>query len=413
MVAYPWLASAVTRSPFLIALSAVASRLPWLIFTLPAGVITDRFNHRKIIVAMDSIRGVLTLVVAAVVYLQRDNLPSLDELTSLTSLQTNYALYALLIVTALLFGMAEVLRDNTAQTLLPSVVEEEKLERANGRMWSAEALTNSFIGPPIGSFLIAIAIFLPFVVDATTFFFAAALIATLIPINKNSEKNSTNSGAGMAAKPTFRADIKEGFTWLWSHNLLRPMAIILGLMNGLGAFASAVFILFAQEILQTSVLEFAILGTAGAVGGILGGWLGPKVSERRGSGFSLALSLSLIPATTFAMGWISSWYLMYLLVIVEVFVSVLWNIVTVSLRQSIIPPQLMGRVNSVYRFLAWGSLPLGLLISGITVSALESAIGRESALRSVYWFAGLVGFALFIYARRILTTEAIEAARKG
>ena len=85
-IAYPWLASAVTRSPLLIALSVVVSRLPWLIFTLHAGVITDRFNRKRIIVAMDTVRGLLTIAVGIFVYLERDSLPSLNELSSLTNL---------------------------------------------------------------------------------------------------------------------------------------------------------------------------------------------------------------------------------------------------------------------------------------------------------------------------------------
>ena len=105
-IAYPWLASAVTRSPLLIALAAVVSRLPWLIFTLHAGVITDRFNRKRIIVAMDLCRGLLTLVVGAFVYLERDSLPSLDELASIKDLQTNYTLYFVILITAFLFGLA-------------------------------------------------------------------------------------------------------------------------------------------------------------------------------------------------------------------------------------------------------------------------------------------------------------------
>ena len=77
-----------------------------------------------------------------------------------------------------LFGLAEVLRDNTAQTMMPAVVADKHLEKANGRMWSAESLTNSFIGPPLGSLIISVAIFLPFFIDAATFFIAAAIFAT-------------------------------------------------------------------------------------------------------------------------------------------------------------------------------------------------------------------------------------------
>ena len=155
-VAYPWLASAITRSPFLIALVAVLSRLPWLVFTLPAGVITDRFDRRKIIVAMDAIRGVLTVLVGIAIFVERDTLPHLNQVSTLTDLKTNWLLFIVLSTTALLFGFAEVLRDNSAQTLLPSVVEQNQLESANGKMWSVEFAMNSFIGPPLGSLILEI-----------------------------------------------------------------------------------------------------------------------------------------------------------------------------------------------------------------------------------------------------------------
>ena len=404
-IAYPWLASAVTRSPVLISLAALVSRLPWLLFTLHAGVITDRFNRKKIIVAMDTLRGGLTIIVGAVIYLERDSLPSLSELTNLTSLETNYSLYFVILVTAFLFGLAEVLRDNSAQTLMPAVVEDKDLEKANGRMWSAEALTNSFVGPPLGSLLIGAAVFLPFFVDAATFFIAAALIASMKPTVKSFSPESKTGPIN------FKAEIKEGFTWLWSHTLLRPMAIILGLLNGIAALTGATFILFAQEVLDTTVFIFAILGTAGAIGGILGGLLGPKVSEKIGTGRTLSLVLFTEALCTFFIGLTTNWQIVWVLTALATFTGVLWNVVTVSLRQSLIPTNLLGRVNSVYRFFAWGSIPIGALIGGVLVSALEGPLGREMAFRSVYFIAGGLGFLLFLYAIRVLTTDAIDEAR--
>ncbi len=404
-IAYPWLASAVTRSPFLIALVAVASSLPWLIFTLPAGVITDRFNRGKIIVAMDIARGSLALLVAIVVTLESESLPKLNEVASLTDLETNWTLYLVLVITALLFGFAEVLRDNSAQTLLPSVVEKEKLESANGKLWSVEYVTNSFVGPPLGSFLLGIAIFLPFYIDSASFFISAALIATLVPSLKkiDTEKKSE--------KLNFRAEIKEGFTWLWSHELLRPMALILGALNAIGALTAAVFILFAQEILETSVFIFAVLGTAGAVGGSLGGILGPKISKKLGSGPSLYLTLLSGPIIALIIGLSSSWHLFYLLTALATVFAVLWNVITVSLRQSIIPSHLLGRVNSVYRFFAWGSIPIGTLLGGALVDLMELAGDRDFALRSPYFLSAILGLGLFFFAAPRLTTAKIEAVR--
>ena len=403
-VAYPWVASAVTRSPLLIAAAGFASRLPWLIFTLHAGVITDRFDRRKLIVAMDSARGVLTLIVGAIVLLNRDSLPSLNNLTSLTDLETNWPLYITLVITAFLFGLSEVLRDNSAQTLMPSVVDKESLEKANGRMWSAESLTNSFIGPPLGSLIIGIAIFLPFFVDAVSFFVAVALIASI----KGSFKPVHDTPR---EKLNFKAEIKEGFAWLWAHNLLRPLAIILGCMNGLGTMVGATFILFAQEVLHTSVFEFALLGTAGAIGGIIGGIMAPKISAKLGSGPSLWFALAMGPIGDVVIGTASTWHIVWVLTIFGSLTAILWNTITVSLRQSIIPSHLLGRVNSVYRFFAWGSIPIGMFLGGGVVAIANHFVSRETALRLPYLIGAVLGTLLFILAAPKLTTSAIDKAR--
>jgi len=285
------------------------------------------------------------------------------------------------------------------------VVDTENLEVANGRMWSAESLTNSFIGPPLGSLLIGIAIFLPFYFDAGSFFFAVALIATLKgsfkPVAKVEPK----------AKINFKAEIKEGFVWLWAHPLLRPMAIILGSMNGLGTMVGAAYILFAQEVLHTSVFIFAVLGTAGAIGGTLGGLLAPKVSAKLGSGPSLWLALAAAPLGSLCIGLTSSWQVVWAVTVVESFVAILWNTITVSLRQSIIPSHLLGRVNSVYRFFAWGSIPIGMFIGGGLVTLMEHFVSRELALRSPYLISVALGLLLWLLAAPRLTTAKIEAAR--
>ena len=403
-VAYPWLASAVTRSPLLIAAAGFASRLPWLVFTLHAGVITDRFDRRKLILGMDLFRGFLTVIVGVVVLLNRDSLPSLNELSSITDMETNWALYLTLLLASFLFGLAEVLRDNSAQTLMPSVVAEENLEKANGRMWSAESLTNSFIGPPLGSLLIGISIFIPFFFDAVSFFVAVALIATIggsfRPVSQKPRE-----------KLNFKSEIKEGFSWLWAHPLLRPMAIILGFMNGVGSMVTATYILFAQEVLKTSVFVFAVLGMAAAVGGIIGGLLAPKISEKFGSGPSLWLAMILAPLGTAIIGFTSTWQVVWVVTVFQTIAAVLWNTITVSLRQSIIPSHLLGRVNSVYRFFAWGSIPIGMFLGGALVAIGQVFLSREMALRTPYFTGAILGLLIFALSASKLTTSAINKAR--
>jgi hypothetical protein len=107
----------------------------------------------------------------------------------------------------------------------------------------------------------------------------------------------------------------------------------------------------------------------------------------------------------------SSWHLFYLLSALATVFAVLWNVITVSLRQSIIPNHLLGRVNSVYRFFAWGSIPIGTLLGGALVDLVELAGDRDFALRSPYFLSAILGLALFFSAAPKLATSKIEAAR--
>lgn len=426
-IAYPWLASAVTRDPVLISLIAVAQRLPWLFFTLPAGVITDRVDRRKLMVAMDVVRGSLTFVIAATVLAAQGDLPTPAEVAAGVAGAGNMGLYFVLLTAAVLMGMAEVLRDNSAQTFLPAIVKPENLERANGNLWGAEMVMNSFVGPPIGSLLLGIGFALPFFVNAGTFGVAAGIVFLISGTFKPRE------AAAPAAGPVqWRTEIKEGFGWLWKHEVLRPMAIILGLLNALGMMTFATFILFAQENLDletglfTGVLQpvadffgadtvaafiFSLLMMSGAVGGVLGSILAPKVTERMGKGPALYMTIAVGGATSAVIGMSTRWWVVFLMFAMGMFTGVVWNVITVSFRQTIIPDRLLGRVNSVYRFFGWGMMPIGSLLGGIVVAGFTPIVGRSDALRWPFFVVGIAHILLFVYAVPRLSTARLEAAR--
>jgi MFS family permease len=407
MIAYPWLASAITRNALLIALIAVVQRLPWLLFTLPAGVITDRVDRRKLMLWMNLLRTIITVVVAIVVFGQSSALPAPDEISGDMDVATNWLIYVTLVIAAVLFGMAEVLYDNAAQTILPAIVEPEGLERANGNLWGAEMVMNSFIGPPLGSVLIGVAFALPFFFDAGSFAISAALLLLVAgTFRVDRDENE------LEARVDWWGEIKEGVKWLWRHPLLRPMAIILGFLNALASVVFATLVLFAQEILGVTAFVFAILGVAGAIGGVLGSLLAPRISKKIGSGTSLYLTFVAAIVTTAVIGFSSNWIIVFVNFAIFSFFGVLWNVITVSLRQTIIPDHLLGRVNSVYRFFAWGMMPIGLAMGGLLVFGVEMAGGsRDLALRLPWFLAAIAYVLLFIYAAPKLTTAKIEAAR--
>jgi MFS family permease len=406
-VAYPWLASAVTRDPIQIAGIAVATRLPWLIFTLPAGVITDRLDRRKLIVAMDVARMLITAGVGLSVLAFGGDLVAPDDPSTAAAgtPENGLALLMVLYASALLFGFAEVLRDNAAQTILPSIVEADQLEAANGRMWGAEMVMNSFIGPPLGGLLIAVGFSIPFFVDAGTFGVAAALIAAIGGLR-------FRSSGPPRERRRFREELSEGVRWLWNHRLLKRMGIILGIMNGTFSAAMAVYVLFVQEILGLDASRYGLLLTGGAVGGVIGSVTAARVSRSIGPGASL-FSVLLAGAITLGItGTTSSAPVVWAMFVVFSFAGVLWNVITVSLRQTIIPDALLGRVNSVYRFLAWGMMPIGSILGGVAVTITGAISDRTLGLRMPFIIGAMIYVGLYLYARPVLDTANIEAAKR-
>ncbi|MEM7275869.1 MAG: MFS transporter [Actinomycetota bacterium] len=415
-IAYPWLASAVTRSPLLISVVLVAQRLPWLLFSLPAGVVSDRFDRGRVMVVSNLARAAFTLVVAAIVLGRQSDLPSPDEVDSLTAAGdtgTDVTLYLVVLVATVALGIGEVLYDNANQSFLPHIVDSPNLEKANGRLWSVEMIANSFVGPPLGAFLLVGVFSLPFFVDAATFAVSAGLIAAITVRRPTRASAPAAPAAGRADRSSMVADIKEGFGWLWRHPFLRGLAIILGLMNMLGTLATTTLVLFAQEELQTSPAQFALLSIGSAIGGIVGGWTGSLISKRLGPGPSLWLALGGGGLTNLITGFTSSWIVVAVMFGLFMLLAVVWNVITVSLRQTIIPDHLLGRVNSVYRFFAWGMMPIGALLAGLMISVVEAIADRSLALRSPWIAAGVGQLLLLVVAGPKLTTARIEAARAG
>ncbi|WP_022917028.1 MFS transporter [Ruania albidiflava] len=408
-VAVLWLASAITRDPTAIALVGLASRLPWLVFSLPAGVITDRYDRRVLVAAMDVVRVVLIAAFAVVVLTHQGGLPHPEALAAGTADPPAKAtlLLTLLCLLALLLGCCEVVRDNSAQTLMASVVSKGNLERANGRLWGAETAMNNFIGPPLGGVLVAVALALPFFSSAGLL--AAGVVLVVLLTGQFRPKGQTTTG-----KIRWRAEMAEGFTWLWRHRLLRTLAFLLGGMNMLSSIAFVLMVLFVQEVLGLfEGWQFGAVITGTAVGAFIGSLTADRIAKRLTSGTSLFAAISVEVVTFTVIGLTSSAVVVWLAGVLSGVAIVLWNVITVSLRQRIIPDQLLGRVNSVYRFFGWGTISLGTLLGGVLVSVGEPLLGREWALRMPFLLAGAAYVVLLLVALPRLTTAKIDAAQRA
>lgn len=340
--AMPLLAVTLTDDVRLVAATTFASMVPWLLLSLPAGVYIDRWDRRKVMVATNSVRAALYGAVA------------------LLTATRHLGIWGLLVL-LLLIGSAEVFFDMSAQAFLPAIVPEEQLHRANGLLYAAEVVCNSFIGLPVGAWLFVISAGVPFGINGVSFAVAAALVATIRTIPAPAGDAVTGTGSGGTS---FVRDLREGMSWLWGHRNIRTLAILLGVTNGALMFGASIFVRFAFRYLGVGPRGYGLLLALNSAGAIAGGLLGDRIARK------LGVSASIIGAyVVFAVSDAVQAAFPHIVVVAAMSISVslagtLWNIVTVSYRQRVIPTELFGRVNSAYRFIGTGSIALGALIGG-------------------------------------------------
>ncbi|GAA1004433.1 MFS transporter [Acrocarpospora pleiomorpha] len=368
-VGFPWLATSLTRDPLLIALIGVAAELPWLLLSLPIGAIVDRADHRRVLAATHWGRAVLVGGIALALYL---------DLMAL----------AILYVVAFTLGTLTVANENAAQTILPRLVPRERLQVANARLTIADTVAGVFVGPWVGGLLVGVALAVPFTVDAVLFV-ASGLLVMSLPA---AEPQVSEASASM------RADLVAGLKFFWGHRPLRDLGLLLGVLNMAGAVAIATQVLFAQEILGLTAVQYGLLFMVGAIGGMIGAQGTPWLERRIGPRRVLLASLAGSAAALVIVGLTSSGIVVALALSASAGLGLSWNIITISYRQRIVPEGLLGRVNSIYRLISWGPLPLGSAIGGLLVTLGQFFGGREIGLRTPVLVAAAVIAILFVIA---------------
>lgn len=386
LLAWVWVASLLTRDAALIALVPMALRLPWPLFAIPAGLVADWVDRRRLVIAMDAVRALAFVTTALIFVLHGPLAPAAAAGVS------SPLLFAGLCLAALVVGTAEVFRDNAAQTLLPALVPPERLEQANGRLWTVEALANQLTGPALGAALLGAVIALPFAANALAYAAAALLMAGI------AGRFAPDPRVGAH----WRADLAEAFSFMRGQPLLLWLAGITGLWNLGDAMMIFSLVLHAQENLGLDAGQFGLVLASAAIGGMAAGLLGDRLPRRLGAStvariMAVCATLAYLAMVAVPSGlWTASCY-----VVLE-FCGISWNIVSVSTRQRLIPPDLLGRVNSLYRLLAWGMIPLGTFLAGQIIAGATPLLGRSEALRLPIWIAGAGLLVLMLVAQRPL-----------
>jgi MFS family permease len=353
VAALPLLAVTISRDPRLVAVVTAAGYLPWMVLSLPAGALVDRYDRATLMWRAQAVQAAVVAAVAVLVVFRIANI-------------------AVLGLAGLLLGSAEVVFSNAAQAMLPALVPPELLARANGSQQVSLTVGETFLGPPAGSLLFAAAAALPFGLDAVSFAGSAALLARL-------PRTSRETGQPRAS---IRTQIAEGLRWLYRHRLLRVVAFLLGIFNFANQMGQAVLVLLATQTLHVGTRGYGLLLAVTAVGSVIGGLVSPAVTHRLGMLPSLIIAGAVDAAVFAGLGLAPDPAVAALMLAGQGFTVTMWNVVTVSLRQQIVPAHLLGRVNSVYRMLGWGLMPVGALAGGF--------VAHAAGLRAPYVVAGLL-----------------------
>ena len=364
LTAFPLLAALLTRDPVLIAGITITTKLPWLLFSLFTGAISDRMDRRRLMIGADISRFVIVGCLAASIITDRTSI---------------WVLY----ICSFLLGTCETLHTNCAQAIIPDIVKPEELLTANARFTSVQVLSAQFVGPSLGVVLFNASSALPFVANAVTFAGSAALVKS-IPDVHGVETATTK----------VRDDMLDGIRFLRDNAILRRLTFILAALNFFYFASGALLVLYTSDILKSGNITFTALSIGSAVGTILSRFFVSRISSRYGSTGTIALSLWVWAISAVGIAVTSSKYVAVIMFVLMGVGNGLWTIINTTLRQQLTPTRMLGRMNAAFRTVSWGVVPFGAAFGGVCA--------RYFGLRGPFIIFAVVMVGYAVFAKPIL-----------
>jgi Na+/melibiose symporter-like transporter len=341
-VAFPLLAATLTRDPLLIAALSATQFLPWLLFALVAGTLIDRVDRRKAMIVANLARAIVVGGMGLLVYF--------DSVT-----------IWLVYVAALLIGTAETVADSAANVLIPAVVGKGELEDANSKLQACEIVGQTFLGGPIGSATFALFAAFPFLLNSAGFVVAAVLLLGLAGTYR----------PRTAAEPTrLRTDLADGIGWLKRSPVLLRLVVIAGLVSLITELAQAQLVLYALEDMGLSEAAFGLFALVGGIGGLLGAAAAPRLIRRTGRRAVVVGAIAVCAIGFGGMGLSRQPVVSALLFGIFAAAVVSANVVLGTLRHTLVPGELLGRVLGGVLTAVLGTASRTFLVSGVLLVAV-------------------------------------------
>jgi hypothetical protein len=380
VVALPLLAAALTPDPLLVSGLVVAGYLPWVLFGLPIGSLVDRGRPEVFMLVTNIARAVL-----------------LGGLT--IGLASGMSSIWLLYVVAFLLGIGEAAYDNASQSLVPRLVPDRHLESANAALVTAERVGQDLIGPAVAGVLFAVAVALPFGLNAGLLLVAAALLIGI-----------TSKPPRLAGRGGVFTETVAGMRWLWRDRFVRRLILTGACLVFTTSVWESTLVLLATGPVGLSAAGYGLVLGLGALGGVGGAVATPYLVARTDRWWLQLGSLGLCGVVdlllavapnpvTIALAWGGIG-----------FGFAVWHVVSISTRQRVVPAEIMARVNSAARTLSISALPAGALAGGIAANI--AGLRAPAAIAAAMTLALLVAYALTSqHDRSLLRTASRQPAR--
>jgi len=342
--------------------------LPWIVFTLPAGVWVDRMRRRPILIGADIARAFLLVSI---------------PVGFVAGWLTIWQVY----LVAFLAGTLEVFFDVAYQSYLPAIVERDELVEGNSKLELSRA-GSSVVGPTVAGFLIE-AVRAPFAIlfDAVSYVGAALFIGLI----RRHEPGPAPHDPAAGKRPTMWQEARAGLGYVAASPYLRNIAACTGTLNLFGNIGGVILLLYAVDELRLSAGELGIIFALGNIGVLVGALGGGRMAKAIGLGPTIistaALSGVALIFPPLAPRDDPFWFLVAG-GIIGGFTSVAYNVNQVGLRQAITPDRMLGRMNATMRLIVWGTIPIGAVVGGF----LGATLGLQVAL----WVSAIGAFAGFL-----------------
>jgi len=352
-VVYPLLILALTDSAAAAGVAGGLRALPYLLFSLPVGALIDRWDRKRVMILCDCGRALAALSIPVALWL--------DALT-----------IGQIYVVAFVEGSLFVFFNIAEVAAMPRLVPTRQLPQAAAQNEAAFGAAH-IVGPSLGTLVYqTLGRSAAFLFDAFSYVVSAVSLLLI----------RTEFRAARAEAPRdLRREIREGLRWLWGKPLIRYMAFLTGGMNLVGAATPLIVIVLAKE-LGASDIDIGVIFSIGGIGGIAGSLIGGQIQKRFSFG-QVVIAVSWALALLFPLYALAPGFAVLGLVYALIYMTgPIYNVVQFSYRLALIPDALQGRVNSTFRLLAFGFIPLGAAASGLLLERIGvmATIGVFAAL---------------------------------